>query len=90
MSEFPTIKELAKRVANEAMENIELNGMSIQEFCNRINNASDLIACNLQTCRYNQDGICQNEEKRTECIGVSLKVLCLDGGGLKDVYDGNY
>ncbi len=43
MVEFPTIKELAKRVADEAMENIELNGMPIREFCNKINNASDVV-----------------------------------------------
>lgn len=79
MAEFLTIKELAKRVADDVMENIELNGMSLREFCNRINSAHDENACNLKTCRYNQDGTCQNKEKRSECVDVSLKVICLDG-----------
>ena len=34
--------------------------------------------CNLATCRYNRKGICQNEEKRKECVDVSLCVLCLE------------
>lgn len=33
--------------------------------------------CNLTTCRYNTDGKCGNEEKRKECVDVSIKVLCL-------------
>lgn len=34
--------------------------------------------CNLTTCRYNEDGKCENEEKRKECVEVSRKVLCLE------------
>ena len=34
--------------------------------------------CNLNTCRYNADGKCTNEERREECVAVSRKVLCLD------------
>lgn len=34
--------------------------------------------CNLTTCRYNKDNKCTNGEKRTECIEVSEKVLCVD------------
>lgn len=33
--------------------------------------------CNLTTCRYNVDSKCENEEKRKECVEVSIKVLCL-------------
>lgn len=33
--------------------------------------------CNLTTCRYNKSGTCINERKRSECIEVSKKVLCL-------------
>lgn len=80
MNVFHTIKELAKQVADDAMENIELNGMSLREFCDRVNNASEVTTCNLRTCRYNQDGTCQNKEKRSECMNVSLKVLCLNEG----------
>lgn len=34
--------------------------------------------CNLTTCRYNKDNKCTNNEKRTECVEVSEKVLCVD------------
>lgn len=33
--------------------------------------------CGLNTCRYNKNGKCTNEEKRKECLDVSRKVLCL-------------
>ena len=34
--------------------------------------------CNLDTCRYNADGKCTNEENRKEFVEVSRKVLCED------------
>lgn len=41
--------------------------------------------CNLTTCRYNKDNKCTNDEKRTECIEVSEKVLCVDKKTFKKV-----
>lgn len=34
--------------------------------------------CNLTTCRCSENGKCTNEEKRKECVEVSLCVLCLE------------
>lgn len=34
--------------------------------------------CNLTTCRYNKDNKCTNNEKRTECVEVSGKVMGID------------
>lgn len=34
--------------------------------------------CKFTTCRYNTDGKCTNDEKRTECIEVSKKVMGID------------
>ena len=34
--------------------------------------------CNLTTCRYNKDNKCTNDEKRTECVEVSGKVIDID------------
>ena len=34
--------------------------------------------CNLTTCRYNKDNKRTNDEKRTECIKVSGKVIGID------------
>lgn len=56
--------------------------MSIAEVINSINREMfERVTrndCNLITCRYNQNNICQNEDKRKECVNVSRKVLCLD------------
>lgn len=37
------------------------------------------MRCDFETCRYNEDGICQNEDERKECVEVSRMVLCLEG-----------
>lgn len=34
--------------------------------------------CNLTTYRYNKDNKCTNNEKRTECVEVSGKVMGVD------------
>lgn len=34
--------------------------------------------CNLTTCRYNKDNKCTNDEKRTECVEVSVKAMGID------------
>lgn len=36
------------------------------------------MRCNLKTCRYNNSGMCDNEEKRKECIEVGRRVLCME------------
>lgn len=38
----------------------------------------NIKTCNLDTCRYNQDGQCGNEQAREECIEVCSKVLCME------------
>ena len=39
--------------------------------------------CHLASCRYNENGKCENEEKRKECIDVANRVLCFSN----DVFD---
>lgn len=34
--------------------------------------------CNFTSCRFNAEGICENEEAREEYVDMSQKVLCLD------------
>lgn len=50
-------------------------GMTDNEFMEMI----EQDKCQLASCRYNRNGICQNEDKRKECVDVSMKVLCLEG-----------
>ena len=76
MAELPSIEEMAKDVAQRAMQEITINDMTLSEFVEKINSAVENNNCNLTTCRYNADGKCTNEEKREECVEVSRKVLC--------------
>ena len=41
-------------------------------------NSADNNNCNFTSCRFNEDGICENEEAREECVEMSRKVLCED------------
>lgn len=77
MAKFLTIEQMAKEVADEAMKSIEINGITLKEFCNNLNSLDD-NECHLCSCRYNKNCICQNEKKRKECIDVSMLVLCLE------------
>lgn len=57
-----------------------------KQVCEYIKTANDVMNrianlennCNLTTCRYNENGKCTNEEKRKECVEISLCVLCLE------------
>lgn len=40
--------------------------------------SKEINKCDLATCRYNHKEICQNEEKRKECVEVSEAVLYLE------------
>lgn len=51
--------------------------------------------CNLTSCQFNAEGICENEEAREDCVDMSRKVLCLNElvpekhtkESLKELYD---
>ena len=78
MAKLPTIEEMAKDVAQKALQEITINDMPLTEFVEKVNNAIENNNCNLTTCRYNKDVKCTNEEKRKECVEVSRKVLCVN------------
>ena len=78
MDKLPTIEQIAKDVAQRAMQEITINNMPLTEFVEKLNNAIENNNCNLINCRYNADGKCTNEEKRKECVRVSKLVLCLE------------
>ena len=70
MDKFPSIEDMAKDVAQRAMQEITINDMPLTEFVEKVNNAIENNNCNLTTCRYNEYGKCTNEEKREECVRI--------------------
>lgn len=72
-----SIQEIVQKVADEALDNATINNVPFREWIDNINNAYENKKCDLNTCRYNADGKCANDEKRKECIEVSEKVLCI-------------
>lgn len=65
------------KLAREKEEKVIIeSGMTVREFIERTECL--MKKCNLFSCRYNYSGICQNEEKRKECVDVSKLVLCLE------------
>lgn len=78
MAKLQTMQNLAKEVAEKALQGVTLNGLPLQDFIEKVNNAYERNECHLASCRYNRNGICQNEDKRKECVDVSMSVLCLE------------
>lgn len=79
MAKLPTIEEMAKDVAQKALQEITINDMPLLEFVERINNAAENKECHIASCRYNDINCkCNNEEKRKECVRVSKAVLLID------------
>lgn len=81
MAEIPTMEQMTKEVAEKAMQNITINALALSEFVENLNNAVNNNSCHLASCRYNCNGICQNEDKRKECVDLSKLVLCLEDKG---------
>ena len=78
MAKFPSIEDMAKDVAQRALQLITINNMPLTEFVEKLNNAIENNNCNLINCRYNAYGKCTNEKKREECVRVSKAVLLID------------
>lgn len=78
MSKAKSMQKIAKEAADEALDNVTINNVPFREWIDNVNNAYENKKCNLNSCRYNADGKCTNEEKREECVEVSRKVLCID------------
>ena len=79
MAKLPIIEELAKDVADKALQQITVNDMPLKEFVEKVNNAIESNECHVASCRYNDINCkCTNENKRKECVEVSRKVLCIN------------
>lgn len=72
-----SIRKIVQEAADKALDNATINNIHFREWIDNVNNAYENKKCNLNTCRYNTDGKCTNDEKRKECIEVFEKVLCI-------------
>lgn len=73
-----SIQEIVQKTVDEALDNATINNIPFREWIDNVNNAYANKKCNLTSCRYNKDNKCTNDEKRTECVEVSRKVLFIN------------
>ena len=71
-------KKMAQEMVDVALDNATINNIPFREWIDNVNNAYTNKKCNLNSCRYNADRKCTNEEKRKECVRVSKAVLVID------------
>ena len=50
MAEFQSIEVMAKRVAEEAKKNLEVNDMPLDEFIIKIDNVGEFLKSEIRTC----------------------------------------
>lgn len=72
-----SVQKIVQEAADKALDNTTIDNIPFREWIDNINNAYENKKCDLNTCRYNANGKCTNDEKRKECIEVSEKVLCI-------------
>ena len=50
MAQMPTIKDMAKRVAEEAKKNLEVNDMPLDEFIVKVDGVAELLKSEIRIC----------------------------------------
>lgn len=53
MAQFPTIKEMAENVANEAFDSVEIDGKTIRQWAELITNGDVVEVVRCKNCKYN-------------------------------------
>lgn len=64
---FPTIQEMAEKVAEEAMKNLTVNDVSLGEFLQKIDNVAGFLKCEMVICEKRLE-----EERSTYYDGVDV------------------
>ena len=77
MAKAPTMNEMAKELAEKAMQEIIINGKTLREFIDNLENASANSECHLTTCKNNSDCYCTQDDMRKQCVHIALLILCL-------------
>ena len=50
MTQMPTIKDMAKRVAEEAKKNLEVNDMPLEEFIVKVDGVAEFLKSEIRIC----------------------------------------
>lgn len=50
MGEIPTMQDMAKRVAEEAKKNLEVNDMPLEEFIVKVDGVAEFLKSEIQIC----------------------------------------
>ena len=50
MGQIPTIKDMAKRVAEEAKKNLEVNDMPLDEFIVKVDSVAEFLKSEIRIC----------------------------------------
>ena len=50
MAQMPTIKDMAKRVAEEAKKNLEVNDMTLDEFIIKVDGVAEFLKSEIMIC----------------------------------------
>ena len=57
MAEFQSIEVMAKRVAEEARKNLEVNDMPLEEFIVKVDGVAEFLKSEIRICDERLDGI---------------------------------
>ena len=57
MAQMPTIQDMAKRVAEEAKKNLQVNDMPLEEFIIKVDGVAEFLKSEIRICDERLDGI---------------------------------
>ena len=69
MRQIPTIQDMAKRVAEEAKKNLEVNDMTLEEFIVKVDGVADFLKSEIRICDERLDG---NPSEYYDGVGVGF------------------
>ena len=69
MGQIPTIQDMAKRVAEEAKKNLEVNDMPLEEFIVKVDGVAEFLKSEIRICDERLDG---NPSEYYDGVGVGF------------------
>lgn len=69
MGQIPTIQDMAKRVAEEAKKNLEVNDMPLEEFIVKVDGVAEFLKSEIRICNERLDG---NPSEYYDGVGVGF------------------